>query len=43
MAEFAGSYKYDSDDGKFDDLLKAIGKHLSRQISIDNYNLPLGI
>lgn len=27
MAEFAGFYEYVKDDGKFDDFLKAMGKH----------------
>jgi hypothetical protein len=26
MADFVGSYKFDKDDGKFDDFLKAMGK-----------------
>lgn len=28
MAEFVGTYKYVKDDGKFDDLLKAMSKYL---------------
>ena len=27
MAEFVGKYKYEKDDGKFDDLLKAMSKY----------------
>lgn len=26
MAEFVGTYKYDKDDGKFEDFMKAMGK-----------------
>ena len=26
MAEFVGTYKYEKDDGKFEDFMKAMGK-----------------
>lgn len=29
MAEFVGTYKFEKDDGKFDELLKAMSKYLS--------------
>lgn len=28
MAEFVGTYKFVKDDGKFDDLLKAMSKYI---------------
>lgn len=27
MAEFVGTYKFEKDDGKFDDFLKAMGEY----------------